>query len=110
MNLYVCKWCSCHSTVWRSGENLLESVLAFHYVGSRIWTQIVKLGCKLVSLDISQSPKIVKDLFLIVSAPIHSLQRPDVRFLGAGVTGGYEPSDMGYRNRAGVLWKASVPF
>lgn len=96
--------------MWRSGENLQESVLAFHCVGSRIWTQIVKLGCKLVSLDISQPPKIVKDLFLIVSAPIQSLQRPDVRFLGAGVTGGYESSDMGYRNRTGVLWKACVPF
>lgn len=39
------------------------------------------------SLDISQSPKRVKDLFLIAYTPIQSLQRPGVRFLGAGVTG-----------------------
>lgn len=30
--------------VWRSGNNLQESVLSFHQVGPGYWTQIVRLG------------------------------------------------------------------
>lgn len=55
----VCVCVHVTAYLWRAEDHFQESILSFHYVGPRDWTQVVRLGSKY--------------LYPIILLPVHSL-------------------------------------